>query len=234
MAKTAIMQPYFMPYLGYWQLIHAVDHFVFYDDVNFIKKGWVNRNQTADAEQAHRFTVPLQKASQNTRICDLKLADLETWKNKWFTALKYQYAKAPKLKFTLELLDEGFQSAEGIADLCWNTNVQIHQLFGMQTKLYRSSIHFPSTQQLGRVERLASITKACASETYVNPPGGKELYSSADFKAHGLALKFLQPTLHTYNRGKGVFIPGLSIIDPIMWLGVEGCKALLDGYSLEN
>ena len=228
------MQPYFMPYLGYWQLMHAVDHFVFFDDVNFIKKGWVNRNQTADAQASHRFTVPLEKASQNALICDLKLADTSAWKMKWFKALKHQYGKAPHLEQSLSLLEQAFSSSKTIADLCWNSTMILKDALSLETEFHRSSIAFKALSHLERAERLAAITKACACETYINPPGGKSLYTKDEFKAHEVELQFIQPKLKPYYRGKGAIIPGLSIIDPLMWLGPEGTAELLEGYSFEN
>ena len=80
--KIAIMQPYFFPYIGYWQLIHAVDHFVIYDDVNYIKGGWINRNRILINGKPAYITVPLHKASAFKRICDTDLQPSPFWRGR--------------------------------------------------------------------------------------------------------------------------------------------------------
>src|SRR5687768_6232595 len=102
--KLAIMQPYFLPYLGYYQLVNAVDTFVFFDDVNFIKKGWIHRNQVLVNGEAHKFTIPLKDASQNKKIYEVHLSDYAAWRDSFLKIIDFNYKKAPYYENTRELL----------------------------------------------------------------------------------------------------------------------------------
>ncbi len=94
--NIAVMQPYIFPYLGYYQLVHAVDTFVFFDDVNFIMKGWINRNRILQQNEPFKFTVPLIKASQNRLINAIEISDYNRWKSDFLKSIEHSYKKAPE------------------------------------------------------------------------------------------------------------------------------------------
>ncbi len=108
--RIGIMQPYIFPYIGYYQLIGAVDKFVFFDDVNFINKGWINRNNILVNNKAYLFTIPLKDSSQNRKIRDISVADDGSWKNKILKTLEQSYRKAPYFDQTLALINDVFDS----------------------------------------------------------------------------------------------------------------------------
>src|SRR5258708_21690699 len=103
---AAIMQPYFFPYLGYYQLVNAVDTFVFFDDVNYINKGWINRNQLLHQNKPSRFTVPLLRASQNRKINEIELSDFSAWRKQFLRTLEMNYKRAPFFDFVFTWLTD--------------------------------------------------------------------------------------------------------------------------------
>lgn len=112
--KIAVMQPYLFPYIGYFQLLNAVDMFVVFDDVNFIKKGWINRNNILVNRQKYLFTVPLKDASQNKLIKEVQIAD-DGWQEKFLKTVAQSYKKA-------EFFDEAFALIE---KLCVRANLSL-------------------------------------------------------------------------------------------------------------
>ena len=101
--KLAIMQPYIFPYIGYFQLINAVDKFVIRDDVNFIMRGWINRNRILVNDSDSLFSIPVEKASQNTLTSDCVLADLRVT-GKLLKSIEHYYKKATTFKYCIEVL----------------------------------------------------------------------------------------------------------------------------------
>lgn len=107
------MQPYLFPYLGYFQLIQAVDKFILLDDVNFIKRGWVNRNRILVNGKDHLFSLPLQRASQFKKINDLKLADYPGWRNRFFKTLTHAYRQASQYEPVMKMLHQALPQTAG-------------------------------------------------------------------------------------------------------------------------
>lgn len=124
--KLAIMQPYFLPYIGYFQLINAVDTFVLLDDVNYINKGWINRNQLLLNGKAHLFTLPLQKASQNKLINQLELSNETKWKDKLLKTIETAYKKAPQFHLVFPLISQILQYPESNLSLFIHHSIQKH------------------------------------------------------------------------------------------------------------
>ena len=139
--NISIMQPYFMPYIGYWQMMNLVDTFVLLDDVNFIKKGWINRNRILLNGEAHTFTLPLQKASQNKRINEISLSeDFDSWQRKFIQTLTYGYRKAPHFEGTMQLINSIFSCKERNLSLFLSNSLQFVAKFcGIGTNFICSS-----------------------------------------------------------------------------------------------
>lgn len=215
--KLAIMQPYFFPYLGYWQLLAAVDTFVVLDDVNFINRGWINRNRIAVNGEPAWLTVPLQGASQNRLISDIAIAADDGWKRTMLRTLAHAYAKAPESGTVLAQFEQWLTHATG--DLSSALNLGLNQMaatLDIATNIVPSSRIYPK-QGLKGQDRILDICKREEAAIYVNPPGGRELYDEESFRQAGIELMFLQPELHKEHLRTGAKDGTvLSILDSMM------------------
>lgn len=214
--KLAVMQPYLFPYLGYFQLVGAVDRFVVFDDVNFINKGWINRNRVLNNGAEFMFTVPITKASQNSLIRDLDVAADAAWKAKFLKTLEHAYRKAPHFAPAFALVSSVVMNEEkNLAGYVTNSIQRVLEYAGVTTQVVPSSTVYGNADLRGK-DRIIDICLREGADTYVNPPGGKDLYKPEDFERRGIALRLLQPRLLPYPQPVGQFMPGLSIIDVLM------------------
>lgn len=215
--KLAIMQPYFLPYLGYFQLIDSVDKFVIYDDVDFIVSGWINRNNIWVNERKHLITVPLQNGRRGVRIHDVQVSCSDSyWKRKLLKKVQLNYCKAP-------IFDQVFPWFESflmghytsISHMNFSAIEWLCTYLGIKTELISSSSKY-SNSELGRADRLADICVQEGSDHYINASGGRQLYDQSMFDPFGIKLSFLEPELMPYKQGNFDFVPGLSILDVLM------------------
>jgi len=216
------MQPYFFPYLGYFQLVQAVDHFVFYDDVMFIKKGWINRNRILMQGNEFLFTIPLEKQSQNKTIRESTVSWGKEFPNKFMNQLDSTYKKAPNYAEVRGLVEQVLnRKFESLADLASESVQATWAYLGLEKKFYQSS-QLSVSEDLGRAERLIEITKSLGESSYINAVNGQELYEKGFFKENGIDLHFLKPNLNPYLQGTTKeFVNGLSMIDVLMWNNKE-------------
>ena len=233
----AIMQPYFLPYIGYMQLMNAVDTFVLYDDVAFINRGWINRNRLLINGQEYLFTVPLKDASQNKRINEVRLADDPKWRSKLLKTVEQGYRKAPYYGAVMPLTEKIVNFAtDSIADLVHNSLVELNQYLSLTTRLVTSSSVYENSQ-LKAQERILDICRQEGATRYINPIGGIELYDKPTFAQADIELNFIQAKRVDYpqfNRigGPDTFIPWLSVLDALMFCDVPMVKAMLGEYEL--
>jgi WbqC-like protein family len=211
------MQPYFFPYLGYFSLIESSDKFVIYDDVNFIKGGWINRNYFLGTNGSFRFTLPVSHTRQNTKIYDVKLCDLSKTKDQLFRTLSFNYKKAPFFHETMNLLNVIFRSKEqNLADFLTITIKKIAEYSGLTTDIFRSSDLNIGVNLTGQ-ERILEICQTMKAKLYINAIGGSTLYRVSDFVQNGIALKFVKFSGVAYPQFSQQHIPNLSIIDSMMF-----------------
>jgi hypothetical protein len=230
--RLALMQPYIFPYIGYFQLINAVDKFVIYDDVTFIKQGWINRNSILLNGERHLFTVPLINVSSNIRICDTLIYDQKTWRAKFLKTIDQAYKKAPHFPSVYELVSEIVTtSSANMAALAFRSVKLILEYIGINTELKESSIDY-GNRNLSAQERVIDICKREGANTYINSIGGMEIYSKNKFRDHGIDLHFIKTLDVTYRQYNGHFTPQLSIIDVLMFNNREEIAALLGQYEL--
>lgn len=231
--KTAIMQPYVFPYIGYFQLIAAVDVFVFYDDVNFIKRGWINRNSILVNGRAQLLSFPCIKASQNKLIADVAIdPDAKAFRKREKT-IRQAYTNAPYFDAVFPLVEAVFAAGHcSISDFAIDSVTRIADYLDMDTRLLRSSEDFAHTRGQGKAERLKTITRALGSRHYINAIGGQKLYTASDFAEDGINLQFLNPGITPYRQFDGDFIPNLSMIDVLMFNSKAQVKAMLADYEL--
>ncbi|MDO4763880.1 MAG: WbqC family protein [Flavobacteriaceae bacterium] len=231
--KIAVMQPYLFPYLGYFQLVNSVDKFVFYDDVNFIKRGWINRNRILVGENPVYFTMSLENASQNKLINEISLFEKKECIDKIIKTITQNYKKAPYFQPTIDVVQSLFEKdINSISELAIESVRMVSDYLDINTDFLISSKNFPHTRSFERADRLIQIAKELDGETYINAIGGQELYEKSYFKDKGLYLYFLNPQNIVYSQFEKEFQPHLSIIDVMMHNSLEDIKRFLNQYDL--
>lgn len=230
--KIGIMQPYFFPYLGYWQTLNAVDKYVIYDDVNYIKNGWINRNNILLNNQKHLLTIPLDGASPFLLINQIKTTPRENEKEKLLKTIEVAYKKAPYFDVVFPIIHDVIMEKSNLI-----INALVLQLksvckyLDIQTELIISST-MDKDNSLKAQDKVIHICKMLGGTQYINAIGGQELYNFEDFKKNGLELSFLKTEFTPYKQFKNEFIPGLSMIDILMFNSPEQIKQMLNDYTL--
>ncbi|AKZ64639.1 WbqC-like protein [Herbaspirillum hiltneri N3] len=231
MTRLAIMQPYFFPYIGYWQLIQAADRFVIYDDVNYINRGWINRNRLLINGEPTLITLPLRQASQNKKICDIDIAPTAEWLKKMLRMVEVTYKKAPYFNDVFPVI-EGVLTYErsNLADYLAHHLQTMASFMEIETEFVVTSRDYANSQ-LAAQERIIDIARREQADVYINAQGGKELYDAASFSQVGIDLRFIAMRPLPYpQRGSG-FTPYLSIIDALMEVGPKQIRSHLDAYD---
>jgi hypothetical protein len=227
------MQPYFLPYIGYWQLIAAVDAFVVYDNIKYTKKGWINRNRFLMNGADAVFSLPLRKDSDFLDVNQRYLADSYD-REDLLNRFREAYRKAPEFFSVVPLLEQIIRNpaANLFEYILWSIRA-VCEFLEIKTPLVVSST-IACDHSLKSAERVQAICKALGADTYVNPIGGLELYSKEDFASHGIDLKFLKALPFQYEQSGNVFVPWLSILDVLMFNSKERTRSqVYSGYSLE-
>ncbi len=229
----AIMQPYLFPYIGYFQLLNAVDKFVIYDDVAFINRGWINRNSILNNGKAQLFTVPLKEASQNKLIHEISIDTDQKWRDKLLKTIQQTYKKAPHFAAVFPLVEAIFlQQESNISTYIYQSITTICEYISISTPLVESSQIY-NNQHLKAQERILDICLQEKANHYINPIGGRELYSKELFAEHGIQLNFIRSEKVEYVQFNNEFVPWLSIIDIMMFNSKEEIQKLLKTYILE-
>ncbi len=233
--KLALMQPYFFPYIGYIQLIHAVDTFIVYDTVTYIKNGWIKRNRYLLNNSVKYFSLSIKGASSHKLIIDTDIANEDDFhsKEKISKTIKMAYSKAPYFDLVFPLLDRLIRDEEqNIAN--YNTHIlcKLCAYLGINTKILQGSKVLPASGLTGQ-DRVIEICKIFNADHYINPIGGVDLYESALFNQQGITLSFLQTSDKiNYHQWNDTFTPNLSIIDVLMFNSKSEVLSLLEAYSL--
>lgn len=229
--KTAIMQPYFLPYIGYWQLINAVDTFVIYDNIQYTKKGWFNRNRFLQNGQDVLFSIPLKKDNNYLNV-DKRFISPEFNKKELIAQFQNAYAKAPYLKEGMSILDEIINyNEDNLFKYLYNSVQKICGFLDIDTKIIISST-INIDHNLKSKDKVITICKDLGANSYINPIGGYELYNKTDFEKNGLSLMFIKTNPIAYNQlGEG-FLTNLSIIDMIMFNDKKTIIKYLNEYVL--
>jgi hypothetical protein len=217
--KIGIMQPYIFPYIGYFQLVNTCDVFVFYDDVHYIKNGWIDRNRILSNNTATYFKVPLSKASSFTNICDTQIHkdEYDKWLLKFIKTLQNCYGKAPHYANTIDIVLKILTTKhETISQLAIHSVTELSKQLHLNT-IFKTSSNTYNNKHLSRDDRLIDICHQEGGSHYINMEGGRHLYSESYFQKNNMTLNFLQPELREYKQNKNTFISGLSIIDVLMF-----------------
>jgi hypothetical protein len=223
------MQPYLFPYLGYFQLIRAVDALVVYDDVNFIKGGWINRNFILARGAKQLLTLPLQGASPNLLINQVEVGGRP---EKLLESIRHCYSKAPHFATVFPMLEDILRQQENnLARFLDHELRQICDYLGLHPTWHISSA-LNKDNELRGPEKVLAICEELGASHYINVPGGKELYDRENFERKGLQLSFIQPRPIEYRQFDKPYVPNLSIIDVMMFNDQEQCARLLEEYDL--
>jgi hypothetical protein len=234
--RLAIMQPYLFPYLGYFQLVHAVDHFVFFDDVNYINKGWINRNQFLQQNEPFLFTLPLMKASQNRMINEIEISDFPKWRTLFLKQIELNYKKAPFFPGISSWLHDFLYSENFVlvSELAAGSVMSVAHLLGMNTKFsFSSGLQYKNEETQNGQTKILNICELMGADSYVNPKNGVDLYDADRFKEKNISLHFICMDDIVYPQFKSdKFVPYLSMLDVLMFNDIEKTKIHLSQYKL--
>lgn len=229
---VSMMQPYFFPYIGYFQLIANADVFVFLDDVQYIKRGWVNRNRILKEGMPDWFILPVLQAPHeypiNQRVYQLTKPNLRYLARR----IEATYAKAPQFPEVFPLLQRvlGFDDAN-VARFNINSLEQTARFIGLDTKFITSS-ELVSTNDLKGEKRVIDLCRRLGTLRYINPIGGISLYHTDHFRAAGMDLAFLESIPPPYSQFGREPVPSLSIIDVMMFNDVDAIRNMLPAFRL--
>ena len=233
--KLAIMQPYIFPYIGYFQLVDSADEFIFLNDVNFTKKGWIHRNQIIVNKRKHLFSVPLDKKSQNKTIDETNIHHklYGSWKEKFSKTLKQNYSEAPHFNVVDNIVTNVLKSKpENITDLSSKSITAVAEYLDINTSFEFSS-NLDYQKSLRAEDRIIKICQLKNASTYYNLYGGKELYSHQNFKKEGIDLKFLQVDISEKNESPFPIDPYISSIHLMMYFEKQDLKSLLKSFKTD-
>ncbi|MBI5965708.1 MAG: WbqC family protein [Chloroflexi bacterium] len=253
--KLAIMQPYFFPYLGYYQAIHAVDKYILYDNLTYIKEGWMNRNRylVVNGDPAY-FIVEVKKKSSFSKIRDIQLADNPWWRKKILKSIFYSYKPSPffdeiyplvervlnaEVSFLTELNSKSIIEVCNYLDIKTEINTDTSRYLQLEEKLSNDgleiSARFPSIKLDDPEKKVIRVIEICrkeGAEIFINAIGGRDLYNKEEFESSGIKLLFIQTNPYSYKQPSKIFYPHLSIIDVLMNCGKDTTKKLLNEYTL--
>lgn len=223
-------QPYLFPYIGYFQLIKAADKFVFYDDVNFIKNGWINRNIILVNKLPQYFIVPLKKASQNKLINEIEFVDIRP---KLLKTIYNSYRKAPYFKEVWPMIEEVFSFPTTlISELAINSVIEVCRYLEVPVSFEIASDKYKETRVYRKADRIFKICEQINASVYINAIGGVELYSKEQFIEKGIELYFIKSERMKYDHYSYDDTPCLSIIDVLMYYDKNKVNEYLNNYKL--
>lgn len=229
--KVAIMQPYFFPYIGYFQLIEAVDLFIVYDNIKYTKKGWINRNRMLQDGKDVMFSLPLKSGSDYLNVCERELA-ANFDRDKLLNQIKSAYRRAPYFAQTFPLVEQVVRYDDtNLFRFLHHSIVKTCEHLGIATEI-RISSGIAIDHDLKNQDKVLALCEAVGASTYVNAIGGMELYSRETFLEKSIDLKFIKSLPFEYAQFGDSFVPWLSIIDVMMFSSVEVIQGQLTQFDL--
>jgi len=228
------MQPYLFPYIGYYQLMHAVDRFVVADDLTFIKQGWINRNRLLINGSAAYFTVPLRRHPADALIKDVEIDDGggTRWRQTLLKTVANFYRRAPSFDAVYPIVERVIGAPfTRIADMARASLREVNDYLGITASIVESSSTYGNAHLKGQ-ERVIDTCRAERASDYVNASGGRELYSHDEFLANGIRLHFICSDTIEYPQFRAPFVPSLSVVDLLMFTSQPAARELLKRYRL--
>lgn len=233
--RVAVMQPYFLPYIGYFQLMAAVDVFVILDDVNYIKGGWINRNFIMIDGIQHWLTIPLNAASQNVEIRDITIAPDTGWKVKMKRSVERAYRKSSEKTEIKDMFFQTIGTAEGnLSQFLRKSLQEICLILKIETEVIPTSSQFVRDDLKGQ-ERIIRICQELGADSYVNLSGGRALYRKEDFEAAHIELTFMEQTISVGRISTGLGgSPFISILDLLMRNSGDVVSHVLQEFTMNS
>ena len=231
--KLAIMQPYFLPYIGYFQLLNAVDEFVVCDNIEFTKRGWIRRNRILMNGADFTFSLPLKKASDYLDIRERQLSDsFRRERSMILRRIKAAYSKAPYFESVMPVIQQCFTYEDvNLFEFIHNSLLIVCQYLGITTKITISS-ELTSDCDLKGQDRLIAICQELSAGHYINAIGGMSFYRKEAFAEKGIQLSFIKSEPIMYQQFDNEFVPSLSILDVMMFNHVGEIHEYLELYEL--
>lgn len=232
--RVGIMQPYLFPYIGYFQLIKSVDEFVICDDVQYIKRGWINRNRILMNGEPKLFVFSLKKGHQSLNINERYFSSkFKEERDKFLKTIECVYKKAPYYHKVLPILYDilSCDTDIDISKHIYNSLKIICKLLNINTK-FRISSEMTKDNELKCQDKVIDIVKRLNGDVYINSIGGKMLYSKEEFKNNNIDLFFIKRKDIVYKQYDNNFVPDLSIIDVMMFNSKEAVEEMLNMYEL--
>ncbi len=230
--KLGIMQPYFLPYIGYWQLLNAVDKYVIYDDVNYIKGGWINRNRILNNGKVQYINVQMFGASSFKHINEIGVNCSRTLVEKSKKTLYAAYHKSSYFEIVYPIICKILECDKvNLAEYLEFSIKIICEYLCINTELYVSS-QIKKNEVLSGEDKVIDICKHMGADTYYNAIGGKKLYHFDKFMKNGIKLCFLDTDEIRYQQQIEGFEANLSIVDVMMHNSVEEIRQMLSRYTL--
>lgn len=231
MKRMAGMQPYFFPYLGYWQLIDAVDCFVLFDEAQYIKQGWVNRNRILKREGGWQYIgVPVAKHAMTCAIRDVLIADAPHWKKRVLSQLAAYRTSAPFYKETINLVKYDLLNdcEKNIAELNCGIIRKLAKILSIKSRILVSSEYGFDYRSVSSAGDFAFVhAQHLGAEEIINPVNGVHMLDTEKLNSSNIKIKALHPPQITYPQGGNDFESSLSIIDVLMFNGIYGTTNLL-------
>ena len=226
------MQPYFFPYIGYFQLIAAVDTFIVYDNIKYTKKGWINRNRMLQNGKDAMFSLPLKSDSDYLDVCERELAS-DFNRDKLLNQFRGAYLRASYFEQVFPLVEQIVRYEDAnLFRYTYHSISRICEYLGITTEIKVSS-DIAIDHNLKNQDKVLDLCGAVGANVYVNAIGGKELYSKEVFLDKNIALKFIQSKSFEYTQFGTEFVPWLSIIDVMMFNSLDTIKSnILANYEL--
>ncbi len=235
--KIGIMQPYFFPYIGYFSLISSVDKWIVFDNIQYIRHGWINRNRilhpNPDKEWQY-ITIPVQKFLQQSLISNIRSDDSQKWRERIMGQLNHYKKFSKRYEEISALVKKSLFTKENhlseinilaLKNVCEYLKINFNYEIFSQMKCDLGEISSPGDWAL-------EISKALGAKEYINPIGGKNIFDLNKFKKYGIKIKFLENKLLKYNQNGRSFISGLSIIDVLMLNKKVNVTKMLKEYLL--
>jgi hypothetical protein len=223
------MQPYFFPYIGYFQLIAAVDRFIVYDNIKYTKKGWINRNRMLQGGRDVTFSLPLKHDSDSLCVCERELA-ANFDRDKLLRQFSGAYRRARFFEQSFPLIEQIVRHEESnLFRFLHNSIIRTCEHFGIGTKIMVSST-IAIDHGLKSQDKVLALCNVTGARTYVNNIGGMELYVRKAFQERGIELKFLRAKPFEYVQFDGKFVPQLSIIDVMMFNSLESIRGWINTH----
>ena len=224
--RVVVLQPTYLPWMGYFDMMDEADIFVFYDDVQFSVQSWQQRNKIKTAQGWTWLTVPVVRQF-GSLINDTRINNNSNWNKKHWESIKQSYSKAPFFEEYGSIFKEIYENEwEYLPDLNMTLIKTLKEMLGLKAKLIVSS---DLSIEGVKTERLLTTLKKLGASEYISGPGAKNYLEVNGFRENNIKLYWYEYQHPVYPQIRGEFIPYLSVIDLLLNTGDAAIKHLREG-----